>query len=384
MVNYGRKRIATDEEVTKYIRTSILSTGNVQSMDVYEYFNEAKRYIPHVDVCGLISTVKADYDTDLPTVPETEDEDTETKEIPAVPSIDEDRVKALINAAVAQAVAKATADFEKTQEPPVIKITLPDNTVINEISTDGFVPPVYFEELLQLVALRQHIYMVGPSGCGKSYVAKQIAKALDLNYASVSCSEGLSESEFAGRLIPGDGGVFEYVPSSFVTIYENGGVFLIDEIDSSNANTMTFMNNALANGEFYLDRRKDAPVVKRHKDFVCVAAANTYGLGADRLYVGRNQLDAATMDRFRAGFMEVDYDTNVEKKLCDRNVTEWGWKVRQIIMDYKLRKVMSTRVLMDISKQVRAGMSFTAAKKRYFADWDQNSRSKLTHDLLPR
>jgi hypothetical protein len=37
---------------------------------------------------------------------------------------------------------------------------------------------------------------------------------------------------------------------------------------------------------------------KRHPDFVFIAAANTFGMGANDRYVGRNRLDAATLDRF--------------------------------------------------------------------------------------
>jgi hypothetical protein len=40
--------------------------------------------------------------------------------------------------------------------------------------------------------------------------------------------------------------------------------------------------------------------------FVCIAAANTFGTGADRQYVGRNQLDESTLDRFRIGQIELD------------------------------------------------------------------------------
>jgi MoxR-like ATPase len=85
-------------------------------------------------------------------------------------------------------------------------------------------------EILDLAAQRMEILMVGPAGCGKSHLAEQIAKALGLRFGTISCSVGMSEGQITGRLIPtGDGGKFEYQRSQFVELYEEGGVFLLDE-----------------------------------------------------------------------------------------------------------------------------------------------------------
>ena len=81
----------------------------------------------------------------------------------------------------------------------------------------------------------------------------------------------------------------------------NGGVFLFDEIDAADANVLLVVNSALANGRMSVPSRHDQPVAKKHSEFVCIAAANTFGRGADRVYVGRNELDEATLDRFRIG-----------------------------------------------------------------------------------
>ena len=55
-------------------------------------------------------------------------------------------------------------------------------------------------------------------------------------------------------------------------------------------------------------------MVERGKDCAIIATANTYGLGADRVYVGRNQLDGATLDRFIV--IDVDYDEALEMALA--------------------------------------------------------------------
>jgi MoxR-like ATPase len=54
-------------------------------------------------------------------------------------------------------------------------------------------------------------------------------------------------------------------------------------------------------------------IIQRHPDFVAIAAANTFGRGADRQYVGRYQLDAATLDRFV--MLSWEYDSALESAI---------------------------------------------------------------------
>ena len=241
---------------------------------------------------------------------------------------------------------------------------------------DGEVLPEVFGRLLDLGKLRQNILMAGPSGSGKTFLASKLAEKLELPFGSQSCSAGMSESQLAGWLLPvGDTGRFQYVASEFVTRYENGGVFLFDEIDAADENTLIFINQALANGSFYLPQRFENPQVKRHKDFVAVAAANTFGLGESVMYSGRNQLDGATLDRFRAGVVEVDYSERVEARLVDRDVLDWGRNIRRVISENSLERILSTRVLIDFTKQKRElGYNRRDWEASYFADWSRDER----------
>src|SRR5262249_41806066 len=141
--------------------------------------------------------------------------------------------------------------------------------------------------------------------------------ALELPFYFVSISAGMSEGQLVGRLLPvGKQGKFEYVISKFVSAYENGGVLLLDEAAAGDPNMLLVINAALANGEMDVPNRPEKPAAKRHPDFICIAAANTFGTGADRQYVGRNQLDESTLDRFRIGQIDMDYDANLELALC--------------------------------------------------------------------
>src|SRR5690348_6720439 len=166
-----------------------------------------------------------------------------------------------------------------------------------------------FEEVLLIASQRIPVLLIGPAGCGKSHLAAQIAKALNLRFGSISCSAGMTEGHLTGRLLPtAENGRFEYQVSQFVDFYENGGVFLLDEIDAADSNTLLVINQATANGHIPVPNRVENPVATRHADFILIAAANTFGTGANRLYVGRNQLDESTLDRFRVGQVLMDYD----------------------------------------------------------------------------
>lgn len=234
-----------------------------------------------------------------------------------------------------------------------------------------------FQDVLTAAMCGLNILLVGPAGCGKTHLAHQVAEALGRPFASVSCTAGMSESALQGWMLPGDGGAFDYVPSDFVTMYETGGVFLFDEIDAADPNTLLFVNQALANGSFYLPIRKGASRVQRHPDFVCIAAANTFGTGANSTYSGRERLDEATLDRFRAGVVQLDYDTKLERSTVDAEVLAWGWAIRKRINESRLSRVMSTRFLMDATKLVKAGRNLEQIKATYFTGWKADERSKV-------
>ena len=236
-----------------------------------------------------------------------------------------------------------------------------------------------FERVLQLASQRVNVLLVGPAGSGKTYLGEQIAKALGFNFSSISCSAGMSESQLAGWLLPtGAGGKFEYAPSPYVNIYKKGGVFLFDEIDAGDPNTLTFVNKGIANDGFFVPQNLKEPYVKKHEDFVCIAAANTFGTGADTQYVGRNPLDAATLDRFKVGTVVMDYDKELEAELIHPKVLEWGWKIRGLINSNRLRRIMSTRVMLNLTKMTEAyKWGLTEWESAYFSDWSSDERRRV-------
>jgi hypothetical protein len=239
--------------------------------------------------------------------------------------------------------------------------------------------PEEFEKLVQLASQRINTLLVGPAGCGKTTVAGMVAETLDLKFSSISCSAGMSESMLQGWLLPvGDHGRFEHVAAPFIQAYEKGGVFLLDELDAADPNVLVFLNTAIAGDHFFLPQRLEKPMVKKHKDFVLLAAANTFGNGADMQYVGRNQLDAATMDRFRTGLVKMDYSPTVEDKIVHPDVLDWGLRIRKGIARHNLRRIMSTRTMVNFSKMTEAyNWKEAEWNEQYFADWTQDERNRI-------
>ena len=241
--------------------------------------------------------------------------------------------------------------------------------------------PECWERLLQLAESRMNIFMYGPSGCGKTYIAGKVAEALELRFASQSCSEGMDESIFMGMILPNEIGKFEYVPSTFVDFYENGGVYLLDEMDAADANLAIIINSAIGNDYFHIPQRRGDTLVKKHKNFICIAAANTAGGGGDDSYM-RNQLDAATLDRFRAGFVKMDYDENVEKSLIDPEVYQWGKAVRKAIKNLSYTRPLSTRVMLDFSYlKNRYDKPLKEVVESYFTGWEKSDVERLHKEL---
>ena len=275
-------------------------------------------------------------------------------------------------ARIREIVAEAIASVEPTKVEYTVKRIDGES-----VKVKGYVRPE-FKSILTRVAAGVNILLVGPAGCGKTHIAMQVAESLGKPFASVSCTAGMSEAAFKGRLLPVDNGNFRYVESDFVRLYRNGGVFLLDECDALDGNVAMTLNNALAgsgfNNELIIDGNTFVP---RHPDFVCIAAANTFGTGATAVYAGRERLDEAFLDRFRAGRIAMDYDREFERQAVDGRLLKWGWDVRKNITDNRIHKVLSTRFLIESTKLIQAGVEYREVVDTFFADWKSDDRQRV-------
>ena len=203
-----------------------------------------------------------------------------------------------------------------------------------------------FDRVLNLVYNEINVYIYGPAGTGKTQIAEQVAQSLGLPYSAISVCAQSSKIDFLGYMDANG----NYVSTEFRRIYQNGGVFLIDEIDNGNPNILAVLNAALANGQMAFPDG----MIKAHADFRCIAAANTFGTGATEQFIGRNPIDAATQNRFMKIF--VGYDNDLETRI-------YGQKAFDIVSNCRKKLegqtgwVLSMRDISRVSILLGTGMS---------------------------
>lgn len=220
-----------------------------------------------------------------------------------------------------------------------------------------------------------NLFICGPAGSGKTTMARDLAKALKRPFVAISCSAGMSESKIEGRTIPrlSDGEEI-YRSSKIVEGYRDGAVILFDEVDAADPNTLLVLNAASANGHWFVPNGE----ITRHPDTVLIFGANTWGSGADRMYVGRNQLDAAFLDRFVGAQIDVDYDQDIEKRILpDAKALARVWKVREQVQALKLRRIVGTRFVQAVAKWTSAGKTVDQALEICTRAWTPDERSKV-------
>lgn len=197
--------------------------------------------------------------------------------------------------------------------------------------------PSYLGHMILNAKLGISTLLVGPAGCGKTVAAELLAESLGLSFGQVCFSAGASETWLFGRQTPNG-----FVEGEFSRMYREGGVFLLDEIDAADANMLLALNTALANGVLFNPISGQSH--KRHASFIVVAAANTGCLGGSMVYVGRNRLDGASIDRFFP--IEVDYCEKIEEQICPDEALRLVYQnARLKLRELKSPQIMSTRRL---------------------------------------
>lgn len=245
----------------------------------------------------------------------------------------------------------------KLEEIALSGLTLRNEVVVNEQAPvqlpEGELVHAELTRLVAVVASGfKNAMLVGPAGCGKTTLARQLAKAIGAkHFAAISCSPGMSEAKVLGRIgVPTESNPTGYMETAVMQAFRLGGVILFDEMDNADASMMVSFN-AMTDGGFAT--LPNGEVVERHPDTVIIAACNTFGHGADRMYVGRNQLDAATLDRFVGATLEMDYDRDLEAKLVpNREVLRSVWDLRDKVRRNALRRVVSTRAVVAADRRV--------------------------------
>lgn len=229
-------------------------------------------------------------------------------------------------------------EYASKIDVPVVHIIKLKDTVLGQ--TKGGFYHEKFEQILSQVQLDEPIMLIGPAGSGKNVAISQVADALGQHmYYTNNAS---NEFKLTGFIDAGG----NYRDTEFYKAFKNGGIFFLDEIDNSDPSALIVINSALANGYMAFPHE----TIDRHPDFRIIAAANTWGKGADLQYVGRNALDGATLDRFDNIFF--DYDTKLERALYPNDeVLQFMWSFRNAVYQSKIPHIVSTRGIGKVYKK---------------------------------
>lgn len=256
-----------------------------------------------------------------------------TKNVQKPSGVDEEAVSAIVD--------KKLKAFRK-KLTKVIELKTPEG----EIKTIGLCHKMT-EQIARVCNLGIHQMLVGPAGGGKTTCVEKVAEMLNLKFYPVSVGPQTTKSDLLG-FIDAAG---NYHTTPLRLAFENGGLLLLDEVDAANAGVLTVINSMLANGYCSFPDG----IIQKHENFRCICACNTYGRGADRQYVGRNQLDAATLDRFAV--VDFDYDEDLERQIAGND--EWVQtvqKLRRNAFNLKMRVVISPRASIFGARMLAAGM----------------------------
>ena len=270
--------------------------------------------------------------------------------------LDEEEVRRIVNQQIDERIGEGL---------PVKTVVV---TPVSRIDLEGEVTHEKFPLVVKLIGASENVALVGEAGTGKTHMCEMVAKALGLDFYFT----GKVDTEH--QLIGYRDAHGQYFETAFFKAFTRGGLFLWDEFDASSPRAATRFNSAIAN------RLCDFPTgnYKAHPNFRVIAASNTFWSGATREYVGRNQMDAATKDRFV--FVEVGYDRKVEKAIASQypngeEVANRVQDVRKAIAKLKLRHIVSMRATSSIAKLISAGLTQEQAEK--VALWKDLSKEQI-------
>ena len=188
------------------------------------------------------------------------------------------------------------------------------------------------------------VLLEGEAGSGKSTLARQLASDLGLTFHSMSCTKQMSVSALLGFI--SINGV--YIPTQLRTAFENGGLFLLDEIDAADPNVLLCLNT-IENGFISFPDG----IVQMHPQFRLIATANP--AGEHSTYTGRSKLDFSTLNRYFR--IHLDRDPNLELSLTSPEVVRNVEYIRTLFRENGITKPITMRDTIRMHKLSQLGIT---------------------------
>ena len=198
-----------------------------------------------------------------------------------------------------------------------------------------------YDDVKQIIQADIPVLLTGVAGIGKTTMLKMIAEEIGTRFFAMSMTKQTTLGHIIGFVsVTGD-----YIPTQFRDCFENGGMFLLDEMDAADPNTILCLNT-IENGFLAFPDR----VVQKHPDFRLCATANPQN--EHNRYTGRNKLDLATMDRFFV--FDLDHTQDLEEFLTTKEIAEMAIYIREqfkrngITKDFTMRDAIRLHKLSGI------------------------------------
>lgn len=257
---------------------------------------------------------------------------------------------------------------EEVTKPRVVSVG--ERVVFDEAKGD--LVHFQFQDALDKLVVEQKLFMVGERGTGKSTIAEQLNAVMTehhnwdkddkFRYTYVVGTAGVSEAQLLGKTTF-DG---RYIEGQYVKPFDEGGFIVADEFNGFDPN-MALIHNSMLDGQGLLFTPNDpeSPYRHRHKDNYFIAVDNANGYGNDFAYVGRNQQDLATLDRFTGSTIDIYYDESIELALVGqyKEIAEALWDLRGRIKTERLNRNVSTRAFSTSSKMVHNAVKGVIAER---------------------
>lgn len=248
-------------------------------------------------------------------------------------TVNADQVRALVE--------QQTQGLLKTVEAMLANVSAPTRVIVEAPNlpapVDMGIQHEQFPNLLKACNARTadghrlNIWLWGPASSGKTTAAEKVAQALGLDFSFNGAIE--TKYDLIGFVDAGG----RYHETQFYKRFKNGGVHLFDEIDGSNPAAVKSFNAATANGIFCFP---NGEIVRRHKDCVLIAGANTAGNGATTDYNAAFKQDESVKSRY--AYLHWPLDEKLERALAVN--PDWCAHVQKLRLKASERRIKGNTI----------------------------------------
>lgn len=201
-----------------------------------------------------------------------------------------------------------------------------------------------YAKVLKVIEAGIPVLLEGEAGSGKSTIAQQIAQETGRKFTTMSMTKQTSVNAIIGfKSVTGN-----YISSLFREAYENGHLFLLDEIDAADPNVLLCLNTIENGYVSFPDKRIEA-----HPNFRLIATSNPHN--EHSLYTGRSTLDFSTRDRYHT--VLIDRDSELETKLTSKEIITQAESIRKFLKSQGSSIQLTMRDTIRSHKLIKAEIS---------------------------